>query len=213
MRFDFPSRRLILACAVASVALPGMAIAREGAQPGKPAPDFTATDSKGNTVSLSSFKGRTVVLEWNNPECPYVRKHYGSGAMQALQKDATASGVVWLTINSGAPGLQGHLKGLEAEQMLAEQKAAPTAYLLDADGIVGRAYGATVTPHMFVIRKDGILAYQGAIDDKPSSNPADIATARPHTREALAALAAGKAVAPASTRPYGCTIKYGSPKS
>lgn len=213
MLSQFPSRRLILAGAIACAAASGMAFAREGAQPGAPAPDFTATDAKGNPVSLASFKGRTVVLEWNNPECPYVAKHYGSGTMQALQKDATDKGVVWLTVNSGAPGLQGHLTGIEAEQMLAERKATPTAYLLDPEGHVGRAYGATVTPHMFVIDPKGVLAYQGGIDDKPTSNPADIAKARPFVREALAAVAAGTHMSPASTRPYGCTVKYGAPKS
>lgn len=205
------SRWTALALAAALAATP--ALAREAVQPGKPAPAFTAKDTAGRDVSLASFKGKTVVLEWTNQDCPYVKKHYGSGNMQALQKEAAAGGVVWLSISSSAPGHLGHVNGLEADQLTAERKAAPAAFLLDADGRVGRAYGAATTPHMFVIDKDGIIAFMGGIDDKPTTNQADIKTARNYVREAIAALAAGKPVQTTSARPYGCTIKYSEPRS
>jgi hypothetical protein len=165
-------------------------------------------------VTLASFKGRTVVLEWTNHDCPYVQKHYGTDTMQKLQRDSVGDGVVWLSIISSAPGRQGHVDGLEADKLTADRNAAPTAVLLDTDGKVGRLYGASTTPQMFVIDKTGTLAYMGAIDDKPSTSPATIKTARPYVREALAALRDGKAVAaPASTRPYGCSVKYSDARS
>lgn len=202
------------ASALVVAALAGsVALARDGVQPGGPAPDFTANDAQGKPISLSSFKGKTVILEWNNPGCPYVRKHYGAGNMQALQKDATGKGVVWLTINSGPPGAQGHVNGLEAEQYVAERKASPTAYLLDPDGKVGRAYGATVTPHMFVIDPAGKVAYMGGIDDKPTANQDDIKGARNYVQEAFTAVLAGQPVKTASARPYGCQIKYNESRS
>lgn len=211
-RTTWTRRGLAVAGTAALVAATG-AVARESVQPGKPAPEFTAKDTNGKEVKLSGLRGKTVVLEWNNPECPYVRKHYGAENMQALQKEATAQGVVWLTINSGPPGAQGHMNGLEAEKYVADRKARPSAYLLDPDGAVGRAYGATVTPHMFIIDKAGVLAYMGGIDDKPTTSHADIKDARNYVREALGATAAGKPVQTASTRPYGCHIKYNAPKS
>ncbi|MGD9803845.1 MAG: thioredoxin family protein [Hyphomicrobiaceae bacterium] len=184
-------------------------VAREGIRPGQPAPDFTASDSSGKPVTLSSFKGKTVVLEWTNHECPYVGKHYGTRTMQKLQEDAKADGVTWLTVISSAPGQQGHVAGLEADKLSADRKAAPTAVLLDDDGKVGRLYGASTTPHMFVIDKAGTVAYMGAIDDKPTTSRESVATARPYVREALIALREGKPVAaPTSTRPYGCSVKY-----
>jgi peroxiredoxin len=198
----------LAAAAAVGAALAGAALAREPVQPGKPAPDFTAVDSTGKTVSLSSLKGKTVVLEWTNHECPYVMKHYGTGTMQQLQKDATGKGVVWLSVISSAPGAQGYVQGLEADKLTAERKAAPTAVLLDAKGTVGRLYGATTTPHMFVVDPAGTLAYMGGIDDKASTSRETIKTAKPYVREALAAMAAGKPVSPASTRPYGCSVKY-----
>jgi peroxiredoxin len=183
------------------------------AQPGKPAPDFALQDSAGKTVKLADFKGKTVVLEWTNQDCPYVRKHYGTGNMQALQKEAAAKDVVWLTISSSAPGLQGHVTGIEADELTTSRKAAPAAFLLDPDGKVGRAYDARVTPHMYVIDKAGVLAYMGAIDDKPTSNHADVKTARPLLKEAVEAVVAGSPVKLASTRAYGCSIKYATPRS
>ncbi len=197
----------------AVLALGGGAHARDEVAPGKPAPAFTARDSNGKDVSLASLKGKTVVLEWTNEHCPYVKKHYGTGAMQALQKHATSKDVVWLTIASSAVGAQGYVDGIEADKLTADRKAVPTKFLLDPDGKVGRSFGATVTPHMFVIDRDGRVAYMGGIDDKPSTNPADVATARPYVREAVDQIVAGQPVKTASTRPYGCTIKYAVPKS
>lgn len=210
------AQRLSFAAAISlALLVPASSVlARDGVRPGQPAPDFTATDSAGKPVTLSSLKGKTVVLEWTNHECPYVRKHYGTGTMQKLQQDAGGDGVVWLTVISSAPGQQGHVEGLEADKLTADRQAAPAAVLLDPDGKVGRLYGATTTPHMFVIDKAGILAYTGAIDDKPSSARETIKTARPYVREALAALRGGQAVAaPTSTRAYGCSVKYSDPRS
>ena len=190
--------------AIALIASPALA------QPvnGLPAPDFTATDAEGRTVKLSDFRGKTVVLEWTNSGCPFVRAHYDSGTMQARQRAARELGVVWLSINSGAPGKQGHVDGAGAKAEIAANKAAPSHYLLDAGGSVGRLYAAKTTPHMFVIRPDGILAYQGAIDDKPTAIEADAKSATPWAMNAVEAVLAGKAPAPAITRPYGCSVKY-----
>lgn len=175
---------------------------------GQPAPNFRLTDVNGKAVSLSDFRGKTVVLEWNNPSCPYVRKHYDSGNMQKSQATAAKDGVAWLTINSGAPGKQGHMSGAEAKTVLAKSGARPAAYLLDPQGDVGRAYGAKTTPHMYVVSKAGALVYAGGIDDKPTPNPADIAGARNHVLAALSELKAGKPVSVATSRPYGCAVKY-----
>ncbi len=176
--------------------------------PGRPAPEFTATDSNGKSVKLTDFKGRTVVLEWTNDGCPYVRKHYGSGNMQALQKAAADKGVVWLSVISSAKGEQGYVDGGGANKLTTERKASPAAVLLDPAGAIGRAYGAKTTPHMYVIDKDGRLAYNGAIDDRPTSNVADVKGARNYLTEALAAVVEGKPVAVVSTRAYGCSVKY-----
>jgi peroxiredoxin len=175
---------------------------------GKPAPDFKLADADGRPVTLSGFRGRTVVLEWNNPGCPFVKKHYGSGNMQRAQATAAKDGVVWLTINSGAPGKQGYMSGPEAKAFVAQSGARPTAYLLDPRGLVGKSYDAKTTPHMFVINKAGTLVYAGGIDDKPTANPADIKSARNHVLAALAELKAGKAVSVPTSRPYGCAVKY-----
>ena len=175
---------------------------------GKPAPAFTATDSNGKKVSLRNYHGKTVVLEWTNHDCPFVRKHYGSGNMQALQKKATGGDVVWLSVVSSAPGRQGHVSPDRANELTAARKAAPSAVLLDPDGTIGRAYEATATPHMFVINSKGTLVYKGAIDDKPSANPADIEIATNYVRAALAATLAGKMPKPGATRAYGCSVKY-----
>lgn len=175
---------------------------------GGPAPDFTLADANGKEVSLSDFRGKTVVLEWHNPGCPFVQKHYGSGNMQEAQAAATKDGVVWLTINSGAPGKQGHMSGAEAKAVLAQSGARPTAYLLDPSGVVGKAYDAKTTPHMYIVDKAGTLVYAGGIDDKPTANPADINGARNHVLAALSELKAGKPVSVATSRPYGCAVKY-----
>lgn len=175
---------------------------------GQPAPDFTLRDSAGKTRSLGEFKGKVVVLEWVNPECPFVKKHYGSGNMQKLQKTYAAKGVAWLTVNSSAPGKQGHLTPATAGAFVKEQGAAPTAILLDPEGQTGRAYGAKTTPHMYVIDGQGKLVYAGAIDDKPSTDPDDIPGARSYIAESLDALLSGKPITTASTTPYGCSVKY-----
>ncbi|HEX9932222.1 MAG TPA: redoxin family protein [Allosphingosinicella sp.] len=176
---------------------------------GTTAPDFQATDVNGRPVSLSQFRGRTVVLEWSNPECPTVRKHYDSGNMQRTQAAAAAAGTVWLTINSSGEGKQGHMTPAEARTFAAGQQSRRTAYLLDPEGAVGRRYGATATPHMFVINAAGSLVYNGAIDDRPSTDAADIRGARNHILAALGDLRAGRPVSVPTSRPYGCSVKYG----
>jgi Redoxin len=203
------TRREALAVLAATAALPTM-IGSAAANPetGKPAPDFTAADSKGKPHSLTAYKGKTVVLEWTNHECPYTVKHYATGNMQALQKAATGSGVIWLTLVSSRPGTQGHVNALEADKLTDDRNAHPTAVLLDANGDVGRLYGARTTPHMFVIDPAGMLVYMGAIDDQPTANHASVKMARNYVREALDAVGQRRPVAMAATRPYGCTIKY-----
>lgn len=177
-------------------------------RPGEPAPDFSATDSRGHTVRLSALRGHHVVLEWTNHECPFVRKHYGSGKLQALQKDATARGVTWLSVISSAPGKEGHVDGARADQLTRERGAAPTAVLLDESGAVGRAYAAKTTPQLFLIDPQGRLLYLGAIDSIASADVEDIARAQPYFRQALDEALAGKPVSRPLTRPYGCGIKY-----
>lgn len=174
---------------------------------GQAAPAFRLTDSNGKTRSLADFKGKTVVLEWTNAECPFVKKHY-TGNMQSLQKAAARDGVVWLTVNSGAPGKQGHVDGAGANAIVKAKGAAPTAYLLDAKGDVGRLYAAKTTPHMYIVDPAGKLVYQGGIDDKPTADPADIKTAKNYVTAALADLKAKRPVQVASSKPYGCSVKY-----
>jgi peroxiredoxin len=174
---------------------------------GQAAPAFTLTDSNGKSHSLSDFAGKTVVLEWNNPECPFVKKHY-SGNMQGQQKDATGQDVVWLTINSGKAGKQGHVDGKAANAYVVASNASPTAYLIDADSATGVAYGAKTTPHMYVIDGKGTLQYMGAIDSIPTADVGDIAEATQYVPQVLAELKAGKPVSVASTQPYGCSVKY-----
>ena len=177
---------------------------------GQPAPAFTAVDASGKAVSLADFKGKHVVLEWVNPGCPYVMKHYSAGNMQATQKFAVDKGVVWLSINSTSQDASDYLAPAAMAGWMGAQKAAATATLLDSDGKVGRAYGARTTPHMYIVDPAGKLAYAGAIDSKASSNPADIATATNHVKQALAESLAGKPVSTPTTRPYGCSVKYSS---
>ncbi|HVO12056.1 MAG TPA: thioredoxin family protein [Vicinamibacteria bacterium] len=177
---------------------------------GQKAPAFTATDTAGRTRSLSEFQGKVVVLEWWNPQCPFVGKHYGSGNMQRLQKEWTGKGVVWLTVDSSAPGQQGHVDAAQANALMRERGASPTALLLDPDGTVGRAYGARTTPHMFVIDTAGTLVYAGGIDDKPSTDREDVATAHNYVAAALTEVTSGRKVSTATSRPYGCGVKYKS---
>src|SRR3982074_2045734 len=176
---------------------------------GSAAPDFSATDSKGKTHSVSQYKGKYVVLEWFNPECPFVKKHYGSGNMQKLQEEYTGKGVVWLSVDSSAPGKEGNLTPEQAEKKLSEWKGHQTALLLDSDGKVGQSYGAKNTPHMFVINPEGKIVYEGAIDSKASPNPNDIPSSTNYVRVALDESLAGKPVTNANTKPYGCSVKYG----
>ena len=177
-------------------------------EPGEVAPDFTLTDSKGTSHKLSDFRGKLVVLEWLNHECPFVKKHYSGGNMQKLQQEYTAKGVVWLSIISSAPGKQGHRTGPQAEADTKDKNAAPTAVLLDPAGEVGQMYEAKTTPHMFVIDKEGKVIYAGAIDSIKSTNSADIAKAENHVRQALDAALAGQPVPTPKTQPYGCSVKY-----
>lgn len=175
---------------------------------GQPAPAFTATDSNGRQVSLADFKGKTVVLEWTNADCPFVQKHYQSGNIPRLQADARKDGVVWLTINSAAAGKQGAVTGAQANQIMRAADASPSAYLLDGSGAIGQAYGAKTTPHMFVINPAGTLVYAGGIDSIPSADPADLGRAQNYVRLALADVKAGKAVGTPTAKPYGCSVKY-----
>jgi len=178
------------------------------ATPGQPAPAFTLTDLAGKTVQLAQFRGRYVVLEWTNPSCPFVQKHYVSGNMQSLQKRYTAAGVAWLVINSTAASHPEFVQPAQQAAWLGKQGAAPTVAMLDPDGKVGRAYGARTTPHMYVIDPEGRLIYAGAIDDKRSANPADVKTARNFVAQALDEAHAGRPVSTASTPAYGCSVKY-----
>ncbi len=176
---------------------------------GAAAPAFTAVDSNGKTVSLADYKGRHVVLEWTNDGCPFVKKHYGSGNMQGLQKEFTAKNVVWLSVISSAPGEQGHVDGAAANQLTRSRGAAPTAVLLDPKGELGHLYDAKTTPHLFVIDPSGKLEYAGGIDSVASADAGDIADAVPYLKVALTEALAGKPITTPVTKPYGCSVKYG----
>ncbi len=178
------------------------------AKVGDPAPAFSLPSSGGSAHSLADNRGKIVVLEWTNHECPYVRKHYETGNMQAIQKEAIDSGVVWFTIISSAPGEQGHVTPAKANELTTGRKAVPTAVLLDPKGTVGRLYGATNTPHMYLVDKAGVLVYAGAIDDRPTTRTSDVAGANNYVRAALQAVMAGQPVKTPATRAYGCTVKY-----
>jgi hypothetical protein len=200
------SRLSFLLAAVAALLLSPL---RAAVEIGQPAPDFALTDLDGQSRHLSDFKGKVVVLEWNNPDCPIVHKHYDSGNIPALQKTATADGVVWLLINSGAPGKEGgDYSSDQIKAWLKERGSAPTAYLRDPTGAVGHLYEAKTTPHMFVITAAGTLVYDGAIDSIASTDQADIPRAVNYVKAALAEVEAGQPVAKATSRPYGCSVKY-----
>lgn len=186
----------------------GALCAAESPKVGAPAPGFTLPSSEGKTESLGKYKGKFVVLEWFNPGCPFVQKHYLSHNMQNLQKEFTDKGVVWLTIDSSAPGEEGNLSADDAKKRIADWQINSSAFLLDPTGKVGHEYGATNTPHMFIIDPHGKLIYKGAIDDKPSTDQADIAGANNYVRDALDAALAGKPVETATTKAYGCSVKY-----
>lgn len=177
---------------------------------GKAAPNFSLPDTNGKTWGLSDLKGKYVVLEWYQPDCPFVRKHYRSGNMQGLQKEYTAKGVTWLTIDSSAPGQEGNYPAAKLNEIAAQDGSARTALLLDPAGEVGRMYGAKTTPDMYIIDPKGILVYKGAIDNKRSTDLADVKTATNYVQVALDAAMAGKAVSTTATQPYGCSVKYAS---
>jgi hypothetical protein len=199
-----------LVIAVLFTSMIGAVTVAAGAAPqiGQPAPDFTATDSKGNAVRLSQYRGKTVVLEWTNADCPYTRKHYTSGNMQGVQALAQKSGVVWLTVISSAPGKQGYVNGPAADALTQSRGAVPSAVLLDPSGTLGRMYDAKTTPHMFVIDKNGALQYMGGIDSIATADISDIPHAEPYLEEAMLAVAQGSPVAHPVTKPYGCSVKY-----
>ncbi len=176
---------------------------------GEQAPDFVATDSNGQVHRLSEYKGKFVVLEWHNRECPFTRKHYQSGNMQNLQKEWTAKGVEWFTVISSAPGQQGYMTAGDENTYLKQAGAAPTAVLLDPSGQLGHLYEAKTTPHMFVISPDGVLIYDGAIDSMPTTEASDIGRATNYVSQALTEAMTGKPVTTTATRPYGCSVKYG----
>ncbi|SEK86376.1 Peroxiredoxin [Roseateles sp. YR242] len=202
-----PTRRHLLIGA-ALVAVAGQSQAQ--AQIDQAAPAFTATTADGKNLSLESLRGKTVVLEWTNHDCPYVKKHYGSGNIPALQKEAVSKGVVWLQVISSAPGQQGFVDGATALKLNEQRGATPSATLLDASGQIGKAYGAQTSPHLFIINPQGVLVYKGGIDSIATAKVEDIAKAEPYVKVALTELAAGKKISHASTRPYGCSIKYAS---
>ena len=202
-------KNLLIAAACTLVAVVSSA-APTAATVGQIAPAFTAVDTSGKTVSLADFKGRHVVLEWVNPGCPYVQKHYVSANMQSTQKEAAAKGVVWLAVNSTATEHADYKAPAAMAQWMQGQKAAATATLMDVEGKVGRAYGARTTPHLYIVDPKGMLVYAGGIDNKPTANPADVAGATNHVKVALAETLAGKPVTQATTRAYGCSVKYAS---
>jgi peroxiredoxin len=197
----------IFTLSLVSVALAGLH-ASDSPPVGSAAPDFNVSDATGKTHSLSQYKGKYVVLEWFNPECPFVKKHYGSGNMQKLQSDYTGKGVVWLSVDSSAPGTEGNLSPEQAQKVMKDWNTKQTALLLDSDGKVGRSYNARNTPHMFVINPEGKIVYEGAIDSKATPNPNDITSSTNYVKVALDESMSGKPVSTANTRPYGCSIKY-----
>lgn len=204
------SRRSFLALAAGASAL-GLGPRRSAAATatvGQPAPPFTAATSAGGSQSLGDLRGKIVVLEWTNHDCPYVRKHYETGNMQTLQREATGQGITWLSVISSAPRTQGHVSAAEANELTASRKAAPTSVLFDPTGAVGKLYGATNTPHMYVVDKAGVLVYAGAIDDRPTTRRKDVEGAQNYVRAALQAVMAGQPVKTPVTRAYGCTVKY-----
>jgi peroxiredoxin len=201
------ARRSLMLGGAAVALMPALAFA---ANPdlGKPAPLFTAVDSNGKSWSLAELKGKVVVIETTNHDCPYVRKHYTAKNMQTQQREAAAKGVVWLTSASSATGEEGYVTAPQANELTKKRDAAPAAVLLDPQSNIARAYGATVTPHMYIIDGNGILVYKGGIDSIPSSDVADIPKAKQYVRIGLGEVLAGKPVSDSSTRPYGCSLKY-----
>jgi len=205
---EYPMKRACILGTASAIGLLAALGASAQAVIGQPAPAFTTVDADGKTVSLSDFKGRHVVLEWVNPGCPYVQKHYNSGNMPATQKAATTKGVTWLAVSSTAKGAGDYRPPKDLVGWIRNKGGAPSATLIDEGGKIGRAYGARTTPHMYLIDPQGKLLYAGAIDSKPTSNPADIATATNYVNQAVGEALAGNAVSQPTTRAYGCSIKY-----
>ena len=201
---------LLVSLISASLFFLAVSAASAAATVGQPAPAFALTDTNGKTVNLADYKGKTVVLEWHNPECPFVKKHYDSSNMQGLQSKYTKDGVVWLAVSSTEPGHQDYKKPDVMNGILKTSKASPTAYLMDDSGATGKTYGAKTTPHMYIINAQGTLVYAGGIDDKRSSSVADVKTAKNFVAAALDEIKAGKPVSVATSTPYGCNVKYKS---
>lgn len=197
---------MVLAMAAMGVAMAVVSCAQVAAD--QQAPAFALPDTAGQVHQLADYQGKFVVLEWVNPDCPFVKKHYGSGNMQKLQQEYTGKGVAWLAICSSAPGKQGNYPPEKHAELAKARGSAATALLLDPDGKVGKLYGAKTTPHMFVISPEGKILYRGAIDDKPSTDQADVKTAKNYVKAALDAAMDGQAVAEPVTAPYGCSVKY-----
>jgi len=193
---------------VVALAVMTFSTAALAAKVGEPAPNFTAVDSNGQTHTLAEYHGKFVVLEWHNNGCPYTQKHYNSGNMERLQKEWTQKGVVWLTVISSAPGTQGYVTAAEENDYMRRMNAAPTAALLDPTGALGHLYDAKTTPHMFIISPSGVLIYDGAIDDKPTHDAADIPSSTNYVSAALSEAMVGKPVSTPTSRPYGCSVKY-----
>lgn len=204
-------RRHFSSALVAGLALACTSItAQAAAEIGQAAPAFTAQGADGKTINLADYKGKTVVLEWTNHDCPFVKKHYDSGNIPSLQKEASAKGIVWLQVISSAPGQQGQVDGATAVKLNTSRQAKPAGIVLDPQGTVGKLYGAQTTPHIFIVDAQGKLAYKGGIDSIPSASQADIAKADKYVANALTAISTGQKVAQTSTRPYGCSVKYAS---
>ncbi len=201
---------LLASLITASLPFTAMSTAYAAATVGQPAPTFALSDTNGKAVNLADYKGKTVVLEWHNPECPFVKKHYDSANMQGLQSKYTKDGVVWLAVSSTEPGHQDYRKPEVLNGILKTSKASPTAYLMDESGKTGQSYGAKTTPHMYIINPQGTLVYAGGIDDKRSANIADIKTAKNYVAAALDEMKAGKPVSVSTSAPYGCSVKYKS---
>ena len=201
---------LLVSLISASLSFLAVSAANAAATVGQPAPAFALTDTNGKAVKLADYKGKTVVLEWHNPECPFVKKHYDSSNMQALQSKYTKDGVVWLSVSSTEPGHHDYRKPDVMNGILKTSNASQTAYLMDDSGATGKAYGAKTTPHMYIINAQGTLVYAGGIDDKRSSNVADVKTAKNFVAAALDEIKAGKPVSVATSTPYGCSVKYKS---
>jgi peroxiredoxin len=209
MKAKLTRQTFIAGLAMACLSLgTGAALAQGAAKIGAPAPAFQAVDVEGKTRNLQEFAGKTVILEWTNHDCPYVRKHYNSATMQTLQKDMAKEGIVWLSVISSPEGEQGYVDAAKAKELTVKRDAAPAGILLDSNSKVARAYGAQTTPHMYIVDPKGTLAYMGAIDDKPSSSASSLNGARSYVRQAVAEMKAGKPVSQAATKAYGCAVKY-----